>query len=192
MSKKNAILTVVILVLIVIAVILAAVLYIRKNGYLYIGDWEDTPEAALAREADGTSDDDSLYTVKQLLEKQTFDDLVEMAFISKRDTLVTVSIVINKKGKYHFWGSTEEPFLGDPENFVLNGDPEQFILFPYQHHGDMVFGWCYTEVSLTVNGIVPYRRTHTVTCDGKEWSLDYFWLDNVPQDTEVQIEYVND
>ena len=114
----------------VIVLIVAAVLQIRKNGYLYIGNWEKTPEAALARAADGTSEDYYLYTVKQLLEKQTFNDLVKMTFISKRDTLVTVSIVINEKGKYHVSGSTEEPFLDDPGNFVLNGDPEQFILFP--------------------------------------------------------------
>ncbi len=164
-----------------------------EDGYLYAGDgWQDTPEKALAQAADGTTETEQVLTIAYLLETRYIDDIAIMTFVSKGDTLVTATFVTNEKGQYHYHGSTEEVILSEPTEFVLNGESEQFILFPYQHYNTKVFGWSYSSASFTVNGRNPNRKTHTFTCQGKEWSLDFWWIDDVSSEVEMTIEYIND
>ena len=163
-----------------------------EDGYLYVGDgWQDTPEKALAQAADDTIESEQMLTVVHLLDTRYIDDIAIMTFVSKGDTLVTATFVTNEKGGYHYYGHTEEVVLNDPTEFVLNGDSEQFILFPYQHYNTNVFGWSYSSASFTVNGRNPDKKTYTFTCQGKEWSLDFWWIDGVSSNMEVTIEYVN-
>lgn len=183
--------TIILLVLLLSAFCLLSCSFF-EDGYLYIGGWQDTPEKALATEADQTSETEHMLTVDHLIDTKYIDDIAIMTFVSKGDTLVTATFVTNKKGQYHYHGSTEETLLDDPTEFVLNGDSEQFILFPYDQYNSKVFGWSYSTASFTVNGKTPSKETHTFTCQGKEWSLDFWWLDNVLSDTEVSIEYISE
>ena len=163
-----------------------------EDGYLYVGDgWQDSPEKALAIAADETIETDQMLTVESLLDTRYIDDIAIMTFVSKGDTLVIVTFVTNENGQYHYHGCTEETLLDDPTAFVLNGDSEQFILFPYQHYNTKVFGWSYSSASFTVNGKNPDKKTYTFTCQGKEWSLDFWWIDDVSSNTEVTIDFVN-
>ncbi len=164
-----------------------------EDGYLYVGDgWQDTPEKALTQAADDTMETEQMLTVVHLLDTRYIDDIAIMTFVSKGDTLVTATFVTNEKGQYHYHGCTEETLLNDPTEFVLNGNNEQFILFPYQQHNSTVFGWSYSTSLFTVNGRIPNKETHTFTCQDKEWSLDFWWLDDVPSNTEISIEYIKD
>ena len=163
-----------------------------EDGYLYVGDgWQDTPEKALAMAADDTAEMEQALTIEYLLETRYIDNIAIMTFVSKSDTLVTATFVTNENGQYHYHGHTDEVALRDPTEFVLNGDSEQFILFPYQHYNTKVFGWSYSSASFTVNGKNPDKKTYTFTCQGKEWSLDFWWIDNVSSNTEVTIDFVN-
>ena len=163
-----------------------------EDGYLYVGDgWQDSPEKALAIAADDTTETEQALTIEYLLETRYIDDIAIMTFVSKGDTLVTATFVTNENGQYHYHGHTDEVALRDPTGFVLNGDSEQFILFPYQHYNTKVFGWCYSSASFTVNGKNPDKKTYTFTCQGEKWSLDFWWIDDVSSNTEVTIDFVN-
>ena len=164
-----------------------------EDGYLYVGDgWQDTPEKAWAMAADDTIETEQMLTVESLLDTRYIDDIAIMTFVSKGDTLVTATFVTNEKRQYHYHGCTEETLLDDPTEFVLNGNTEQFILFPYQQHNSTVFGWCYSSASFTVNGKTPSKESHSFTCQEKEWTLDYWWVDDIPSNTEISIEYIKD
>lgn len=164
-----------------------------EDGYLYVDDgWQDTPEKALAQAADDTIETEQMLTVVYLLDTRYIDDIAIMTFVSKGDTIVTATFVTNEKGQYNYHGCTEEELLSEPTEFVLNGDPKQFILFPYQQYNSEVFGWCYSSASFTVNGITPSKQAHSFTCQGKEWTLDYWWVDDIPSNTEISIEYIKE
>lgn len=193
--KKNSgkIIVGILLVFLISALVLGGVSLCR-DGFLYVGDvWQNTPELALAIAADSPLPGiKERYTVVRVLETWQTDDTLYMVYISGGDTLVHVTLVTNRKGQYCVHNSTEEGPLDSPSEFVLNGDPEQYILFPYTCNGTMVCGWCYTEASFTVNGRVPSRRTHIVECQGQIWSLDFWWLEDVPEDDEITLSYTAD
>ena len=73
---------------------------------------------------------------------------------------------------------------------VLNGDGEQFILFECFNDGTEVWGYKYSAVSITVNGAAPETKSYTFFCDGKEWSIDRWWISDVAEGDEIDIEYV--
>ncbi len=178
--------------IIIIGVILIVICFVKlsEDGYLYVGDvWRDTPEEALSDAADNPTNDRMTLTVKKLLDQREIGDITEMFFVSENDTLTNVAFVTNDDGKYCVQGYTEEGALESPSAFVLNGDKDQFILFPYSEEGDTVFGWCYSSVSPTVNGIEPSKKTYTFECQGKQWSLDFWWIDDFPKTDEVKIEF---
>ncbi len=179
-------------VLLIISMLCLCSCGLFEDGYLYIGDvWQDTPENALSIEADSPVNDAETLTIEKLLCKKQIDDILEMTFVSKADTLVSVAFVTNDDGQYCVYGYTEEVRLDSPAMFLLNGDNEQDIVFPYSQHGTTVYGWCYSTVSFTINEIVPNKETYTFKCQGKEWSLDYWWVEDVASDAEVSICYTN-
>lgn len=194
MAKKNVILVVIVLVIIIAVIgvgIAKVVADLLNDGYAYYGDgWQDTPEKALAVAADGTIDDEMRLTVKNLLDIQYIDDIVTMTFVSKGDTLVTATLVTNEKGQYHFHASSQEENLDSPVTFVLNGDVEQWILSSYFQYNTKVYGWKYsTAPSVLVNGNKTNTKTYTFNCQGKEWSIDYWWVDLPEQYDEIEITY---
>ncbi len=181
----------VIVLAIIVAIGVTVVRDLLNDGYAYYGDvWQDTPEKALAKEADMTAETLQTLTPKTILQTKRIDDIVEMTFVSIGDTLVSVTFVTNDKGQYCVYGYTEEVWLDDPRSFLMNGDPEQIIMSGYDHYNTTVFGWCYSSASFTVNGMVPSTQTYEFECQSKTWSINYWWIDDVPQDTEVSIEYV--
>ena len=96
--------------------------------------------------------------------------------------------LINRKGQYHYAGDTEEIAIDDPDTMILNGDSEQFILFDYFKDETHVWGYKFSSVDITVNGIVPQIKTYIFTCDGKEWSVDRWCLDITDENVEIDIQ----
>lgn len=197
MNKK--ILFFIILFCIIIIIGITVLFDLFNEGYAHYGDvWQDTPEKALMKEADLTTETLQTLTPKTILHTVYIADIAEMTFVSIGDTLVTVTFVMNEKGQYSVYGYTEEIWLDSPTMFLLNGDPEQldfeseqFVMFPYNQHKTTAWGWCYTGHSFTVNGIIPSKKTYIFDCQGKTWSIDYWRIDNVSPEADIQIDYVN-
>lgn len=162
------------------------------DGGLYTGDgWQDTPEKALEVEADNPLEEGRL-TVAHLLDKWYIDDMAFMFFVSESDTLVEADFVTDEKGRFHYHASSEEVLLDQPDTFILNGEQQQFLLSSYHQYGTRVWGYKYSSVEITVNDITPKIETYTFSCQGKEWSIDRWWIEDIDDDTEVNIEYVSD
>ena len=155
----------------------------------YVGNgWQDTPEKALAKEADMNLDTLQRLTPINLLDKFQINERTYMLFVSKGDTLVQASFVTNNEGQYHYEGDTEEIAIDDPDTMILNGDSEQFILFNYFKDETHVWGYKFSSVDITVNGIVPQIKSYTFICDGKEWSVDRWCLDVTDENVEIDIQ----
>lgn len=184
-------------VLLIVAAILSVfvistLVILLTNDYLFVGNvWHDTPEKALLQESDNTIDLERSLTVAQLIETRDIEDITIMTFVSQADTLVTVTFVTNEKGQYSFYGYSEENFLDEPTEFLLNGDPNQFILFPYDQYNNTVWGWCYSNTALTVNGTIPTKKNFEFSCQGKNRSIDFWWIDNISPETDIRIEYMD-
>lgn len=183
---KKSLLTIII-VFAVFAISIGCI-YLSDQEYLYFGKaWHDTPEEALAQKADQTAETLRTLTVKELLHKKEIDDIVVMAFVSQDDTLVTVSVVTNNEGLYCVSGYTVESFLDSPSEFVVTGDKEQFVLFPYKTHNDIIYGWCYSGLTPVVNGLIPAMETYEFECQGKVRTLNYWWIRGFSDDTNVEV-----
>lgn len=183
MNKKNTIIVIFVIAVFAIAIAWAVSSFV-SNGYLYVGDgWQDTPEKALEVEANAPMSSKDTLTVATLILTINIEDFTEMTFVSKADTLVTVSFVKNDKGQYHVSGYTEEVTLDDPTELLLNGDLEQIITIPYRQKNNTIWGWCYTDVPIfTIAGITPERETYTFECQGKPRSIDFFIVKNVMEE----------
>lgn len=188
MNKKTLLIMIIFFVL--IAVVLGVMALLANNNFLFVGNvWKSTPEEALLQEADNSTDAKLSLSIKQLLDKRKINDIIIMTFVSQNDTLTTVTFVTNNDGLYSVYGYTEEEFLDSPTEYILNGDEDQFILFPYNKNGSTVFGWCYTSTSFTVNGITPTTQTYEFDCQGKTRFLDFWWINDFPLDEEITIKY---
>ena len=80
--------------------------------------------------------------------------------------------------------------LDKPDTFVLNGEVDQFILSSYSQYGTQVWGYKYSSVNITVNGITPKTTTYTFNCRGQEWSIDRWWIEQA-EEKEVIIDYLH-
>ena len=155
----------------------------------YVGNgWQDTPEKALAIEANINSDNLQRLTPTTILDKFQINDETYMLFVSNGDTLVQANFATNEEGQYHYAGDTEEIAIDDPDTMILNGDSEQFILFDYFKDETHVWGYKFSSVDITVNGIVPQIKSYIFTCDGKEWSVDRWCLDITDENVEIDIQ----
>lgn len=157
-----------------------------EDGYLYIGNgWQDTPTKALAIEEDDPFVGETL-TVFTLLDTWYIDDMAFMLFVSEDDQLVEAQFVTNDEGQYHYHGYS----CGSPDSFVLYEDGEHSLLDMCMQYGTVVYGYKYSTENITVNGTTPERKTYTFTCQGKEWSIDRWWVSDIADDAEVRIEYI--
>lgn len=172
--------------------IILIILFTCSCEGIFIGDgWQDTPEKALAiAKEDAVLDDESVYSVANLLDSWDIDDKAYMLYISEADTLVEAFFVKNEKGQYHFQGYSEEVEFNSPDSFILNGDSEQFVLSAYNKEGTYVWGYKFSSVDITVNGIAPKIETYTFSAQGKEWSIDRWYLDGVNENDEINIKIV--
>lgn len=162
-----------------------------NNGYAYYGDvWASSPETALQKAADQDSQTMGTLTPKITFKQTVIDDILLMTFLSEADTLVTVTFVSNEDGQYSVSGWTEEYDLAHPTEFLLNGDPDQFILFPYQEHSNTILGWCYSSARFTVDGITPTRETFSFSVQGKTYSVDCWMIEERTSDGDIAIEYI--
>lgn len=176
------------LMFLLIFVLLISTISSSCKGPLYIGDgWQDTPEKALKVEADNPLEEGRL-TVATSLDTWHIDDKTFMLFISEDDTLVEASFITNEKGKFHYSSSSEEKSLDNPDTLLLNGEQDQFILFSYNQYGTQVWGYKYSSVEIKVNGITPKTKNYTFTCQGKEWSIDRWWVEDTKEDVKIVVE----
>lgn len=172
-------------------VLLCALVFCSCDGYLYVGDgWQGTPEKALQASADNPLYREEL-TVSSLLDTWYIDDRAYMLFISASDSLIEADFVTDKKGRFHQHAYSEEAMLDKPDTFVLNGEEDQYILSSYSQYGTQVWGYKYSSVSITVNGLTPEIKTYTFTCQGQEWSIDRWWIEQAAETEEVNIEYLH-
>lgn len=188
MKKKLLIVVSVVAMLIIAFFVIKALL---NDGYAYYGDvWASSPEIALQKAADQDSQTMETLTPKITFKQTVIDDILLMTFLSEADTLVTVTFVSNEDGKYSIYGWTEEYDLDHPTEFLLNGDPNQFILFPYQEHSNTVLGWCYSSARFTIDGITPTRETFSFSVQGKTYNVDCWMIEERSSDGDVAIEYI--
>ena len=99
-----------------------------------------------------------------------------------------VSFEKNEEGQYHYEGDTEEFEIGKPDTMIVNGDSGQCILYDHFKDETHVWGYKYSSVNITVNGIVPQIKTYTFAGNGKEWSVDRWWLDIADENVEIYIQ----
>lgn len=78
---------------------------------------------------------------------------------------------------------------GNPNQFDF--DSEEYILFPCSQQDKTVYGWCYSGYDFTVNGKEPSKETFEFECQGKNWSIDYWQVEGIDEDTEIEIEYIH-
>jgi len=172
-------------------ILTVVIVFSSCNGYLYIGDgWQDTPEKALNVEADNPLEESRL-TVANLLDTWYIDDMAFMFFVSENDTLVKADFVTDKNNRFHYHSSSEEMLLDKPDTFLLNGEQEQFLLFSYSRYGTQVWGYKYSSVEITVNDITPKIKTYTFACQGQEWSIDRWWIEDIEENTKINIQYIS-
>lgn len=173
---------------------------LMTSGYAHYGTWYDTPEEALKHEEPNFDETPGMFTPKLILKTVHFSEYADMTYISEDDTLVSVTFVINDEGEYSVYGYSEEVYLDSPSYFLMNGNPEQFdfdcaeeyILFPYSQEDNTVYGWCYSGYAFTVNGKTPTKESFEFECQGKAWSIDYWQVDGISEDSDVYIEYVEE
>ena len=153
------------------------------DGYLFIGDgWQDTPEKALKIAADARMDGESL-TPSLLLDTWYVEDKAFMLFVSEAGWLAEAEFVTNEKGQYHFYGFSE----GTPGFFIICEENE---FASYSRYGSYVWGYTYSSERITVNGVDPEIKSYIFTCEGKEWTINRFWIDGIDETAEIIIEYV--
>ena len=111
-----------------------------------------------------------------------------MLFVSQGESLVQVSFEKNEEGQYHYEGDTEEFEIGKPDTMIVNGDSGQCILYDHFKDETHVWGYKYSSVNITVNGIVPQIKTYAFAGNGKEWSIDRWWLDIADENVEIYIQ----
>ena len=191
MKKKLLIVVSVVAILFITIIAFSVIKSLLNDGYAYYGDvWASSPEIALQKSADQDSQTMKTLTPKTTFKKIVIDDILLMTFLSESDTLVTVTFVTNEDEQYSVSGWTEEYDLNRPTAFLLSGESDQFILFPYQEHGDTVLGWCYSSARFTVNGIAPARETFSFSVHGKPYSIDFWMIEEHVTDGDVDIEYI--
>ena len=192
MKKKKILIVVSVIAIIIIATIAFDVIKsLSEEGYAYYGDvWEPSPERALQKAAEQDSRTMKTLTPKIHFKKNVVDDIVSMTFLSQCDTLVTVTFVSNEDSLYSVYGWTEEYNLDNPTEFLLNGEPTQFILFPYENYNNKVFGWCYSTAKFTVDGATPTRETFSFSVNGKAYSIDFWMIEGYTSNGDATIEYL--
>ena len=170
-----------------VVLLLVAFVFSSCEGYLYIGDgWQDTPQKALTIEAEDDPFIGETLTVSTLLDTWYIDDMAFMLFVSEDDSLVETQFVTNNKGKYHYQGCS----YGAPDSFVSCEDGEHSLADMCVQYGTVVYGYKYSTESITVNGKAPETKTYTFSCQGQEWSIDRWWIDN-KENAEINIETTN-
>lgn len=189
-EKKLLIVVSIVAILLIAIIVFSVIKTLLNDGYAYSGNvWESSPERALEKAAEQDSETMQTLTPQIIFDKTTLDDIVLMTFLSENDTLVTVTFVSNENDYYSVYGWTEEYDLAQPSEFLLDGSPNQFILFPYQKHNNVVFGWCYSTAQFTVNGISPTRKTFNFDLHGTMYSIDFWTVDGQISDDNIFIEY---
>lgn len=146
--------------------------------------WQDTPQKALSICADAPMEEEGVLEIEQLLDIFYFEDTVTMLYISKAKTLVACTFWRNDKGKFALAGYSNEDSLDDPHYFVISDEMDQLIgqvCIPLIDE-KIVYGFKYSSVQVWVNDAPVQAKTYTFNLQGKDWSIDYWWAENVEFD----------
>ncbi len=150
---------------------------------IFIGDvWYDTPEMAIQHEEEVhlPINEPGDYVIKTLLDINYFDDTAEVLYVSESDGLFLAGCKKSEKGKWGFSYANMERDLEFLDSFVRNGDEKQFLLHEYFTDENKTFAYGYKLTSapdVLVNGEKTNLKTYKFTVQGKEWSVDYWWID---------------
>lgn len=187
MNKKTLLVT--IIVLITIAIWIGVAIFSANDFWYAGGVWYDTPSEALLHEADKDLESKEILSVKTLLNTTKIDDITIMTFVSRNDTLTTVTFVSNDEGLYSVSGYTNELSLDSPTEFVVTGDKDQFILFPYSTYGNTVYGWCYANVEPTVNGLIPTFTPYEFESQESVWHLNFWCISGIDDINNINVSF---
>ena len=166
---------------------------VMRDGYgIVLTGWGDTPEEAIIKDMASAAWYD--WELKEIIAvKHESEKMAQVLYVTDANTLVSQHCYKYDKG----WlvSSTSDPeYLESPEEFVLNGDPEQFIQNPisFFYEDNYVSGWKLSSApNILIDGILAQTETYTVTINGKEWSIDYWWVENIElsYDYDPKLEY---
>ncbi len=182
-------------------IVIACVLIIGKIGYdlingtaFYGEGWQKTPAEALAKEAkSGNPNEAGVKTAVCILDIVYSDDNAFMLYVSKANSLVLGSFVHNKdKTKWHLSGWSEETDLNNPYSFLLDGTENQEIVTPYRISKEKgtVFGWKLTGTpTVQVNGISANIKTMQFELGDNQWSVDYWWVEQIDISVSPSLSY---
>lgn len=189
MKKKSVV--IVSIALFIFAIIGVSIYQLNQDGYLYIGGWEKTPESALKTAAQNAMPmEENALTVKVHLDTYYLSDHAVVFYVSKNDILCVATIVKNEKEEWHYRGHSEEGDIADPCYFVLNGEKDQELLFPFHFDkkSKKVYGWKYTNgKDVLINGKSTGKKTYTAELSDQRWKIDYWWCDDVEESSEDAI-----
>lgn len=184
-------------------VVIACVLIIGKIGYdlingtaFYGEGWQKTPIEALEKEAkNGNPNEADVKTAVCILDTVYSDNNAFMLYVSKANSLVLGTFVQNKSGTmWHLSGWSEEADLNAPYVFVLDGIQNQEIMFPYHINSEkgIVFGWKLTDVpNVQINGISANIKTMQFELGDNQWSVDYWWVEQIDISVPPSLSYLD-
>lgn len=184
------------IVLILISIVVFIFYNVLTNKYAYLGNgWKETPEEALEYQShSGMPSESNKLSVTMHLDTIYYTDSARIIYVSKDDTLVNALCLSNSEGKWHFSGYSEETQLENATSFVLNGNPNQFIINPYYHDekAKTVYGWKLSSVpDIVVNDCKTHKKTYDFSIGNKEWSIDYWWYydECLPESDNIDVNY---
>ena len=146
----------------------------------YFGEGgSDTPVNALIEASkDGPWADE--LVVKERIDAYDFDDMIEYLFINQYDDLCVAGVYLDNNGKWTCLTSSVENDLNDPHSFILDGNFNQEINAKYHAYDGIVYGWKLSSApDILINEQKVNTKTYKIKIDGKDWSIDYWWIDVV-------------
>ncbi len=188
MNRKKILVIIIVLIVIIISI---GFVIASTNGYWHVGDvWWNTPAEALLHEADKDIASKETLSIKTLINTTEIDDITIMSFVSQNDTFTTVTFISNEDGLYSVYGYTEEVSLSSPSEFVVTGNMDQFVLFPYRTYNNTIYGWCYSNVIPLVNGMAPSLKAFEFECQESKWTLIYWCISDIDSTNDVEVSFI--
>ena len=186
--KKIKLLFLLVIILVLGIVIFNFTRFFWDDSYLGEGG-VDTPEGALiVASQDGPWANE--LVVKEHIDEYNFENMVEYLFINQYDDLCVAGVYLNSNGKWNCITSSIENDIAAPCSFILTGDPNQEIDTKYNIYAGTIYGWkLSTAPDVLINKQKTNAKTYTIKIDGKDWSIDYWWIDVVDLNKDSSIDF---
>ena len=139
----------------------------------------NTPEKALTEASKNGPWADELV-VKEHVDSYDFQDMIVYLFVNQYDDLCIANVYLGSNGKWSCISSAVEYDFNALASFVLNGNSNQEINTSYCAYNGTVYGWKLSSAPIIlINGQKANIKTYEIKADGKCWSIDYWWINDV-------------